>query len=178
MGAVDFYTYDDYVQWKGDWEVIDGEAVAMSPSPMVTHQALASQIIFEFTKEINACDSCFILGEEDWKVNDSTILRPDVAVICDEPNEAYLTKAPELIVEIVSKSSVKKDEKIKFKIYEEEKVPYYILVYPAETKAKIYKLIEGSYSKEGDFFTQEYTFDALTCKATVSFESIFKKFRK
>ena len=177
MGAIDYYTYDDYVQWKGDWEVIDGEAVAMSPSPMVTHQAIASQFLRVFGNEFDECDSCFALGEEDWKVNDATVVRPDVVIICDEPNEAYLTKAPELIVEIVSKSSVKKDEKIKFEIYESEKVPYYILVYPNETKAKIYKLIDGKYSKEGDFFAQEYTFDALTCKAKVSFESIFKKFR-
>ncbi len=35
-----------------------------------------------------------------------------------------------IVVEVISPSSAKRDEKYKFKIYEDEKVPYYILVYP------------------------------------------------
>ena len=35
MGAVKledvYYTYEDYRQWKGDWELIDGVPFAMAP---------------------------------------------------------------------------------------------------------------------------------------------------
>ena len=44
MGALDYtehYTLDDYRLWEGDWELIDGSAYAMSPSPMVTHQSVS-----------------------------------------------------------------------------------------------------------------------------------------
>ncbi len=32
------YTYTDYEQWEGDWELIYGFPYAMSPSPKRTHQ--------------------------------------------------------------------------------------------------------------------------------------------
>ena len=40
MCAVEYYTYDDYCQWKGDWELIDGVPLAMAPAHMIQHQAL------------------------------------------------------------------------------------------------------------------------------------------
>ena len=55
MGAVAYsehYTYDDYIQWDGDWELIEGHPYAMASAPMITHQALAMQIAFEFERSI------------------------------------------------------------------------------------------------------------------------------
>jgi hypothetical protein len=34
------YTYDDYVQWEGNWEIINGIPYAMSPAPSKKHQQL------------------------------------------------------------------------------------------------------------------------------------------
>jgi Uma2 family endonuclease len=51
-------------------------------------------------------------------------LKPDVVLICDEPNDQYITSTPEIVVEIISQSSAKRDEVFKFEIYEREKVPY------------------------------------------------------
>jgi len=31
------YTYDDYKQWQGDWELIAGIPLAMSPAPTRKH---------------------------------------------------------------------------------------------------------------------------------------------
>ena len=31
------YTYDDYKNWQGDWELIRGVPYAMAPSPLKTH---------------------------------------------------------------------------------------------------------------------------------------------
>ena len=62
--------------------------------------------------------------------------------------------------------------------YEKEKVNYYILVYPDDLKAKIYKLDNNKYTKEGDFFNQTYKFENTTCKPEIDFNSVFKKYRK
>jgi Uma2 family endonuclease len=99
-------------------------------------------------------------------------------LICDEPHDAYITKAPEIIVEVVSSSSSKRDEKYKFEIYEKEKVKYYILAYPDDLKAKVYKLENSKYTKEGDFSKEIYEFENSSCKAIVDFSNVFKKFRK
>ncbi len=39
------YTYEDYVQWEGDWELIYGQAIAMAPAPMINHQAVIVAIL-------------------------------------------------------------------------------------------------------------------------------------
>ena len=176
------YTYDDYKTWDGDWELIDGipfrrNSSMMAPSPMRKHQGLASEIIRLLGNQLEECEECEVLGEIDYKVNEDTILRPDIVLTCNETGEAYLTKTPNIIVEIISKSSARRDEKYKFDIYESEKVPYYILVYPDDLKAKVYKLKNTRYDKQGDFFKEVYKFDGLEFEIELDFERVFKRYR-
>jgi Uma2 family endonuclease len=175
--VIEYYTYDDYKQWEGNWELIDGIPLAMSPAPMRIHQSLATVMIAEIYNQLGECKDCEVLGEIDYKVSDDTILKPDIALSCGETHERYLTKSPEIIVEIISKSTAKRDEKYKFEIYEKEKVKYYILVYPQDLKAKIYKLKDSKYDKEGDFLLESYDFEETSCKISLDFERIFRRFR-
>lgn len=178
MCAIEYYTYDDYTKWEGKWELIRGIPLAMSPSPMINHQVIAGLIITQISNQIEECERCMVLGEEDWKLSDDTVLKPDVVMICDEPNDAYITKAPEIIVEVISKTTAKRDEKTKFEIYEKEKVKYYIIVYPDDLKAKVYRLIDGTYDKQGDFSKERYDFTDTLCPVSIDFEKVFKRFRK
>jgi Uma2 family endonuclease len=178
MCAIEYYTYDDYTQWEGKWELIRGIPMAMSPSPMINHQAIAGLLITQISNQIEECERCMVLGEEDWKLSDDTVLKPDVVLICDEPHDAYITKAPEIIVEVISKTTAKRDEKTKFEIYEKEKVKYYILVYPDDLKAKVYRLIDGAYDKQGDFSKERYDFTDTLCPISIDFAKVFKRFRK
>ena len=172
------YTYDDYKLWEGDWELFEGIAVAMSPAPMRKHQSLASEIIYNIREQLDACPKCEVLGEVDYKVSDDTLLRPDIVLTCGETNDTYLTKAPEIIVEIISKSTAKRDEIYKFAIYETEKVKYYIIVYPDDLIAKVYKLDGKKYDKQGDFSEETYEFENTTCGISINFEKVFRRFRK
>lgn len=171
------YTYDDYKLWEGDWELIDGVPFAMSPAPMRKHQSLAYEIARVLGNQIQNCESCEVVGEVDYKIKDETILRPDVVLTCGETHEMYLTKAPEIIVEIVSKSTAKRDEVYKFDIYQKEKVKYYIIVYPDDLNAKIYKLDGKEYDKQGDFSMESYHFKETKCVLSLDFEKVFKRFR-
>jgi Uma2 family endonuclease len=179
MCAFEYYTYDDYKQWEGDWELIDGIAYAMAPAPMRKHQSIGSKIISLIDKQITNCLECEILGEVDYKIDEYTTIRPDVVLTCGETHEYHLTIAPLIVVEVVSKSSIKRDEKIKFELYEKEKVPYYIIVYPDDLRAKIFKLENNAYTKEGDFLDTSYTFTDIKCKdIKLDFKEVFKKYRK
>ena len=171
------YTYDDYKLWKGDWELFDGIAVAMSPAPMRKHQSLASEIIYNIREQLDDCPKCEVLGEVDYKIADDTILRPDIVLTCGETNDTYLTKAPEIIVEIISKSTAKRDETHKFDMYEAEKVKYYIIVYPNDLIAKVYELDGKKYDKQGDFSKEVYEFKNTTCDVSIDFERFFRRFR-
>ncbi len=176
--AIEYYTYDDYLLWEGKWELIGGIPMAMAPSPTIHHQAIAGKILNELMNSIGECQRCLVLGEEDWKISNDTILKPDVVLICDEPNDQYITKAPEIVVEIVSKSSARRDEVFKFEIYARENVLYYLIVYPDDCKAKLYQLKNGKYFKQGDFFKETYEFEETVCKAKINFDNVFKRFRK
>jgi len=172
------YTYDDYRQWEGEWELIDGVPVSMAPAPVKIHQRLSGEIFMALNETMqNNCIDCEVLYEVDWKVTEETVLRPDIILACDDEHEAYLTKAPKIIVEILSPSTAKKDETVKFDIYEAEGVHYYILVYPDDLKAKVYSLKEGKYIKVGDFTHELLIFDDLECVLSLDFEKVFRKFR-
>jgi len=79
------------------------------------------------------------------------VVRPDVSVVCVEVKD-YIKEAPEVVVEVVSKSTAKKDEYLKFELYQKEKVEFYILAYPEIQKLKAFRLKGGKYDKmfEGD----------------------------
>ena len=173
------YTYNDYSMWEGEWELIEGIAISMAPAPMRIHQNIATELLFELKKshDEDKCPNCTISFENDWKISDNTFLRPDIVLVCDEDNEKYLTKAPKIIIEIISPSTAKKDETVKFDIYEDEKVNYYILVYPNDLKAKAYKLKDDKYTKIADFTKEKLIFEDLDCDIEIDFEKVFKRFR-
>jgi len=178
MEPIEYYTYEDYKEWEGEWELIDGVAYAMAPSPKITHQAIASGISSELFTSTKDCKDCLVVIEQDWKIDEVTVLKPDIALICNENNDSYITKAPLIVVEIISKSTAKRDEKYKFELYKKERVLYYVLVYPEDLRAKIFKLDGNEYIKQGDFSLEEYKFNDLECKASINFGSVFAKFRK
>ncbi len=168
------YTKNDYDNWEGDWELIDGTAYSMSPSPVFGHQYTNLKIARQLDEKLDDCDECYAVIETDWEMSNDTVFRPDSMVICYEP-EDRLTKAPEIIFEIVSNSSAKRDEILKFSIYETEAVKYYILVYPDSKKAKVYKLIDYKYKKVGDFENGNYNFESKKCNIDFDFSKIWKK---
>ena len=174
MCAIEYYTYDDYKNWEGRWELIDGIPLAMAPAPLPTHQFIAMELSFQLRKQLENCEECAVLGEVDYKIDEENVVRPDVVLTCERLNKPFLSMSPEIIFEIVSKSSARRDEKFKFDLYEKEKVKYYVLVYPDDQKAKVFKLNNNKYEKEGDIL-KNYEFKETKCKVSVDFEQIFKR---
>jgi len=176
MGAIRLndlphYSYDDYVRWEGDWELIYGVAYAMSPAPMIEHQTISSNIAWQLKEVFANCHECKSLLPVDWKIAEDTIVQPDNLVICHKPtNKAYLTKAPKVIFEILSKSTAAKDKNLKYKLYQEEGVNYYIIVDPEEKVAKVYELKDGKYIKMCDASDEKVTFEVKECQKSISFD--------
>ncbi len=76
-----------------------------------------------------------------------TVVQPDICVICDPAklDDAGCIGAPDLIVEILSKATYKKDLDDKFKLYEENGVKEYWIVNPDEKAIHVYVLINHKY---------------------------------
>ena len=170
---LEHYTADDYVHWEGDWELIYGAPYAMSPSPSITYQRVAKRLLVLLDAQLQNCSLCEILSEVDWHCADDIIVRPDIVAVCDVEGEK-LVRTPELIIEIVSPSTVKRDEQIKFELYQENEVRVYILVYPQARKIIIYQLTGGRYRKVGDDKTKYFDFTVKGCPFRLEVEEIWR----
>jgi len=158
------YSYDDYKQWEGDWELIYGIPYAMAPAPMIKHQLVSTKIASQLHMALEKCEKCLALLPIDWKIDENTVVQPDNFVICHEPlNEAYIIKAPKIIFEVLSKSTASKDLNLKYELYEQEGVNYYIIVDPNDEVAKVYRLHEGKYIKMCDAHDDSITFTLDEC---------------
>ncbi|GAB4419556.1 MAG: hypothetical protein OHK0032_15440 [Thermodesulfovibrionales bacterium] len=170
--ALPHYSYEDYRQWEGDWELIEGMPYAMAPSPLSDHQYAIVQIVSQVSPQLEGCKkNCYIFTELDWIIEKDTVLRPDVAVICKRV-EDYIKSPPEVIFEVVSKATSQKDEYLKFQLYEREKVPFYVLVYPELKKARIFRLKGKRYNKIADCTDQTFEFET-GCRFRVNFGKIW-----
>ncbi|BDY13439.1 Uma2 family endonuclease [Hydrogenimonas cancrithermarum] len=169
------YTYKDYKHWEGRWEIIDGEAFAMSPAPMPSHQSISAKISAQLVVSLEKCEACHAYLPIDWHITEDTIVQPDNLVLCYKPAGSYITKAPSLIFEVVSSSTAAKDEHLKFDLYEREGVLYYVIVYPNEKMAKVFKLHEGRYVKALDATDETFTFDLKKCTIDFDFSRIWEE---
>ena len=174
----EYYTLKDYQHWKGDWELIAGMPYAMAPSPGVTHQMVSVNVVTQINSNAfnnNAqCNACHVLMETDWQISNDTLVRPDIMLVCQELDEKVLV-TPELIVEVVSLSSTKRDEQMKFDLYQREGVMYYILAYPEKRLAKVYHNKENGFKKLGDYSSEVIQFRIGACLFDINFSTIWRQ---
>ena len=143
------YTYADYLTWRlrDRIELIMGRIFRMSPAPSSEHQQIVSAMhgnIYQYLKntECRVFPAPFdvVLPSPTGKLD--TVVQPDISVICDlsKITEKGCMGAPDVVVEVVSKASIKKDLHEKFALYEESGVREYWLVFPAEHSVIIFAL--------------------------------------
>ncbi len=146
------YTYADYLTWhfQERVELIMGKIFMMSPAPTSRHQYAVSVIqaaIFHFLKgkSCKVFPAPFDVSLPDASGVSKTVVQPDITVICDSHKitEKGCNGVPDLVVEVISKSSVKKDLHEKFAIYEQAGVKEYWIVQPQDRSLIFFKLIEN-----------------------------------
>ena len=168
------YTYDDYKNWDGRWEVIDGVAYAMSPMATPKHQRVSHKIAWQLDELLKDCEQCQAYLPIDWKVRENTVVQPDNLVLCYEiDDKPYITKAPSLIFEVLSRSTALKDWHVKYEIYEKEGVGYYIIVDPESRSAKIFKLVDYRYVKQADVTDEKVDLAWDDCAMSFDFSLIW-----
>ncbi len=179
MGAVDYqphYSYKDYLQWEGDWELINGTAFAMAPAPSVEHQDISGNILAEMKKKLKQCENCKVLMEVDYKIDEHTTLRPDVLVASKIPaNANYIDNIPKIIFEVLSPSTKLKDRTVKFQIYQNQGVRYLVLVDPKSGLAELYTLSsKGVYLLSDELKEENVTFEFDECSIDFDFGAIWE----
>lgn len=154
------YTYKDYQQWEGRWELIEGHPIAMSPLPLPLHQQIEGNLFIEFKQALKTgCKQCKVYLPLDYKISDDTIVQPDLLIVCKNIEKPYLDFTPVLVVEILSPSTMLRDKNTKFTLYEQQGILYYLIVDANKKTIDIYKLVEGNYQIEK--YTNGYNFQFL-----------------
>jgi Uma2 family endonuclease len=142
------YTYKDYEKWEGDWELIFGLPYSMSPSPKRAHQDFGRRFMRlvedSFLQSSESCN-CNIYYELDWIIDETTVVCPDVIIVCGKFEEDFLRFPPTLVLEITSENTRLKDRNVKFKLYEAQGVKYYIMADPEKNTIEVFQLKNNRY---------------------------------
>lgn len=141
------YSLADYRRWEGDWELIDGLAIDMGPSPFGPHGAMVADLAYYFKAAFRRYKvaSLEVVVEIDWIVDDSNVVRPDLAIVAKPIKEEHIHCPPFLVVEVASNSTAEKDRIAKFELYQQQGVKYYLIADPVEQRLEIFQRIDGSY---------------------------------
>lgn len=146
----------------------------MAPSPSIPHQSINALIISQLTVNLAGCGLCRALMPVDYKIAEDTILQPDALVICEPYDKGnFITKAPEIVFEILSPATRQKDTNLKYDLYERAGVKYYIIVDPLKKTCSVYKLVNANYELTLKTVFDKFHFDLGPCSFDFDFAKIW-----
>lgn len=136
-GVIGPYTLEDYLKLPDDQrvELIDGVFYDMA-APTTIHQSIAGFLHKKFLDYVlenkGPCYPFISPVDVQLDADDKTVIQPDVLIVCDRSKfrNGRIFGAPDLIVEVLSPSSRKKDMHIKLSKYYDAGVREYWIVDP------------------------------------------------
>lgn len=163
------YTYADYLTWpEGErWEIIDG-VPSMQAAPTWQHQAISVELASQFNTQLKGkpCrvfaapfDLCIPESNERDEEISNIIAQPDIVVVCDESKlrKTGYFGVPDLIIEISSPSTARKDKLLKFNKFEKAGVKEYWIVEPENKLISVFTLQENKRYGRPEVYAQDHT---------------------
>ncbi len=151
------YTIDDYYALPEDKrvELIDGVIYDMS-APTFNHQTIAFEIgmqLFSCAKAHKNCRVVISPIDVQLDCDNRTMVQPDVVVLCDPAKnlDRCIYGAPDLVMEVLSPSTRKKDMILKLHKYEQAGCREYWIIDPKTERVMVYRFND-------DTITYPYTF--------------------
>ena len=141
---------NDNLAYQEEWreELIEGERVVMSPRPSFNHNQTAYNIACLFGNYLKGRKCTPIADGMDLFLTEENRFVPDFMVVCD-PDKIKRTGvygAPDLVVEVLSPSTMRNDRARKKKIYARCGVREYWLVNPIDKSVEIYLAEENEFA--------------------------------
>ena len=126
--------------------------------PKTIHQIISKNITFSLESKYRKSKCQVFYAPMDVQLGNN-VTQPDIFIICDESKitEEKIIGAPDLIVEIISPSTAKKDLNDKLTLYEEFKVPEYWIVFPKEELIWKYQFDDSKnkYLEPTEYFSKD-----------------------
>lgn len=175
------YTYSDYLKWRFDErvELIKGKIFKMSPASKRKHQKISGLLYFNIASVMQGqqCDiynAPFDVRFPNADGKTYTVVQPDLCVICDQSklDEAGCIGVPDLIVEILSDSTARKDYTEKYELYEQSGVKEYWIANPTGF-VEVFHLENNSYINKGKYFKGDELKSEAINMLTIDLDKIF-----
>ncbi len=149
------WTYEEYCRLDDDqrYEIIDGKLL-MTPAPDTWHQSWTFEIAVTLREHVNRHNlGRVFVAPVDVILDPENTVQPDV-VFVSAANAGIIQRrgifgVPELLVELVSVSSVRRDRYDKKALYARFGVKEYWIGDPANKTLEILSLQSGSYELHG-----------------------------
>ena len=148
-------TYDDFLLFPDDGqrhELIDGEHY-VTPSPASVHQRIVGNIYFRMRQYLEMHpEGKVFLGPFDVVFGEHDVVEPDLLYISASRRAEILTKlhvrgVPDLVIEVGSPGTRKRDETIKRRLYERTGVREYWVVDPDVEVVRVHRLAGNGYGR-------------------------------
>lgn len=148
-------TYDDFLLFPDDGqrhELIDGEHY-VTPSPNTVHQTIVGNLHFVLRGYLEAHPLGHVfLAPFDVVFSNFDVVEPDLLYITEARRRNILTTtnvrgAPDLVIEIGSPGTRRRDETIKRRLYERDGVSEYWVVDPDLEVVRIYRRENEGYGR-------------------------------
>lgn len=181
------FTYGQYYQWDDGerWELIDGVPYNMTPAPVRRHQGIlmrVSLVVGNFLagKPCQVYFAPFDVRLPDFSEQDDTdvptVVQPDLVVVCDEKklDDCGCRGAPDLVLEILSPSTSRKDIGVKFSLYERHGVREYWIIHPAEESLMVFTIGEdGKYGRPQGYGRGDFAVSTVLDGFELNLEEVF-----
>jgi Uma2 family endonuclease len=153
------WTYSHYAALPNDghrYEILDG-VLYMAPAPISWHQLIAMSISFQLYTYITMKDLGNVMAAPlDVELSPQSVVQPDLAVLLHgNPAELIATRikgTPDLVVEILSPSTVEVDRQLKYQKYARAGVKEYWIVDPNARTIEVF-VLEGHVYQTGGVFS-------------------------
>ncbi len=156
------YTYKDYLKTSDDirYELIEGELLVMEPAPTTSHQRVLihlAVLLAPLVEEHRLGE--ILIAPTDVYLSDTNVLQPDLLFV-SAARASIITErdvhgAPDLVVEIASPSTRRRDRGIKMDLYARHGVTEYWLVDPATAIVETLRLKDGQMIPAGRYGREE-----------------------
>ena len=156
-------TYEDYrnapESERERYELFEGELV-MVPSPGFKHQLILGNLVDVLRKFVSENDLGMVLfAPLDVMLSDDTVLQPDMLFVAKERASIAVKEgirgAPDLVIEILSEATAKRDRTYKKALYARYGVKEYWLVDPARKTVEVLKLQEQGFKQVALYACEE-----------------------
>jgi Uma2 family endonuclease len=143
------YRVSDYFQLDEDarCELIQGR-LFVSPSPFYLHQTTILVLARMLESTIHASGGFLVLAPMDVELSEHSVVQPDMMAISHDRRAIladHIQGAPDLVIEVVSPGSVRRDRHDKLRLYCEAGVAEYWIIDPAERNVDFFVLKDGKY---------------------------------